>query len=220
LVELIPTIGAFKCLPPSEPKKGAPPKENTPPSEATVQYEGTFNAALADGEADGAAAGAEVVGVGVVVVGAEVLGVVEVGVVEVGAEVLGEEAGAVVLVDAPVVGLVVVSAPAPATGTIASPNTMAAAAGSAPRRRRVVLCAGRVRARGLMSSEVRDGPTSPLGGSNPVIGSTTVLSSDAPRSMTGTEFDALAGQSRRNSATRKARSRDCRAFNRGSHAVV
>src|SRR5580704_126511 len=42
----MPTTGAFRCEPPSDPKKGAPPKEKTPPSDATVQYAGTVSAGL------------------------------------------------------------------------------------------------------------------------------------------------------------------------------
>jgi hypothetical protein len=57
-------------------------------------------------------------------------------------------------------------------------------------------------------------------GSEPMTGSGTVLSSPARRSMTKGEHRAPACQSLRNSATRKARSRDWRAFSRGSQAVV
>ncbi|HEX4245597.1 MAG TPA: hypothetical protein VHY77_08525 [Acidimicrobiales bacterium] len=106
------------------------------------------------GAVDGAAAGADVVGV--VELGAVVeLGVVVAGADVVGAEGLEEDEGAVVVVDAPVV-VAAVSARALGAGTTARPTMIAAAAaGSAPRRTSAVLYTGRERARVRMSSEVR-----------------------------------------------------------------
>jgi hypothetical protein len=128
-----------------------------PPSEATVQYEGTVRAALAEGTVDGAAAGADVVGV--VELGGVVVGAVVVEVVVVGAP--------LVVVGAAVVVVLVVSAPAPETGRRESPRTVVVAATArAPTRARDVLRTGRELARIVMSSKVRDGPTSPLSGAN------------------------------------------------------
>jgi flagellar motor component MotA len=103
-----------------------------------------------------------------------VVGVVELGGVVVGGVVVEEvELGAtVVVVAAPlvVVGaavVVLVSAPATETGRTESPRRVAAAATArAPTRARDVLRTGRELARIVMSSKVRDGPTSPLSGAN------------------------------------------------------
>jgi hypothetical protein len=135
-----------------------------PPSEATVQYEGTVRAALAEGTVDGAAAGADVVGV--VELGGVVVGAVVVEGVELGATVVVVGAPLVV-VGAAVVVVLLVSAPAPETGRRESPRTVVVAATArAPTRARDVLRTGRELARIVMSSKVRDGPTSPLSGAN------------------------------------------------------
>jgi hypothetical protein len=135
-----------------------------PPSEATVQYEGTVRAALAEGAVDGAAAGADVVGV--VELGGVVVGAVVVEEVELGATVVVVGAPLVV-VGAAVVEVLVVSAPAPETGRTEIPRTVVAAATArTPTRARDVLRTDRELARIVMSSKVRDGPTWPLSGAN------------------------------------------------------
>ena len=116
---------------------------------------------------------------------------------------------------------VVVAAPVAEAATTDSPRTVAAAtATSLPRREMDVL-----RSRsgiGADSHELQGGEWSDVTAEKPASLSSsraTVLSSTVSRSMTMEERRRF-GQSRRNSATRKARSRDWRAFNRGSHAVV
>lgn len=120
---------------------------------------------MAEGTVDGAAAGADVVGG--VELGGVVVGAVVVEEVELGATVVVVGAPLVVVGAAVVVVVLLVSAPAPDTGMTENPRTATVAVTArAPTRARDVLRTGRELARIVMSSKVRDGPTSPLSGAN------------------------------------------------------